>query len=162
MPVVRLDHRLRLRQLAAAALCLVSALAQAQHAGVYKWVDAQGRTHYDDSNLTEQRLTLDYLNARRIPAREDATTPREFIAAVTRRCDAVRDRLAGYRSASRLEGRDPSGIRYVLSPRQTQIEIAIGERDMARYCSPGAAERLYREPLPASAGAAKTTPVERR
>jgi hypothetical protein len=137
-------------------------LAFAAHAaGVYKWTDAQGHVHFDDNNLLEQRLTLDGLRAHSIPPRSDSKAPQDFANAVKQRCDDVRERLAGYRSATTLEGRDPAGNIYVMSPRQAQVEIAIAEREQTRYCAPGATDRLYHEPLPVTT-VSKITPVEQR
>ncbi len=141
---------------------LIALLLAGVSAGVYKWTDAQGRIHYDDRNLLEQRLTLDYLNARGIPARDEATTPPEFVEAVHRRCELLRERLVSYRSATQIEGSDPGGDSYVLSPRQVQIEIALLARDESRYCAPGAAAKLYREPQPAPSPPPKVTPVQQR
>jgi hypothetical protein len=159
-PAIRPD-RMPLKW-AAVALVATFASGPAGAAGVYKWTDTQGRIHYDDNNVLEPQLTLESLKARGIPAREEATTPQDFINAVQHRCELARARFDSYRSATTLEGQDPAGNGYVMSPRQVQIEIAIAGREQTRYCAPGAAERLYREPPPAANAQAKITPVERR
>lgn len=127
-------------RLAGLMILLGSASAEA---AVYKWTDLQGSVHYDDSRLHEQKLTLDYLNRRGIPARDDATVPAAFVAEVAQRCQLARDRAENYRLASSIEAQDPAGNRYRLSPRQVQIEIAQAEAAQVQYCGPDAAQRLY-------------------
>lgn len=112
-------------------------------AAVYKWTDLQGRVHYDDSRLHEQKLTLDYLNRRGIPARAEATVPAAFVAEVSQRCQLALDRADNYRKARSVEAQDPAGNRYTLSARQVQIEIAQAEAAQQQYCGPDAAQRLY-------------------
>lgn len=126
---------------------LLSLAAPAQAAGVYKWVDAQGQVHYDDTNLLSLRLTQIDMDRRRIDARPTVRTPRAFDDQVQQRCAVSRERLANYREARALYGQDPAGNVYLLSPRQTGIEVAESERDTALYCSAGAADRLYAEQL---------------
>ena len=116
----------------------------AASAAVYKWTDLQGRVHYDDSQLHEQKLTLDYLNRRGIPAREEATVPASFIAEIAQRCRLAHDRAESFRQAASVEAQDPAGNRYRLSARQVQIEIAQAEAAQRQYCGEGAAQRLYR------------------
>lgn len=125
-----------------AGLMILLGSASAESA-VYKWTDLQGSVHYDDSRLHEQKLTLDYLNRRGIPARDDATVPAAFVAEVAQRCQLARDRAENYRLASSVEAQDPAGNRYRLSPRQVQIEIAQAQAAQQQYCGPDAAQRLY-------------------
>ncbi len=126
-------------------MLLLAVAGSAQSAGAYKWVDAEGRTHYDDQNRFEQRLTLKYLNDRAIPGRQDATTPPAFVEAVATDCATARDRAAVFRSAAAIYGSDPVGNVYLLSAHQQALEVAIAERDIRRYCSTGAAAKLYQE-----------------
>lgn len=145
------------------AALLLAVAGSAQAAGAYKWVDADGRSHYDDQNRLEQRLTLKYLNDRAIPGRQDATTPAAFVEAVAADCTTARDRADVFRSAAAIYGSDPVGNVYLLSARQQALEVAVAERDIRRYCSAGAAARLYQERR--AAAAAPPSPkieVERR
>ncbi|MDP3293149.1 MAG: DUF4124 domain-containing protein [Nevskia sp.] len=144
-------------------LAAASAAGMARAASAYKWIDAQGNTHYDDQNSLQQRLTLKYLNQRAVPEQLEATTPRDFIEAVARDCVNVRDRAAIYRGARKVYGRDPVGNAYRLSARQQALEVEAAERNIQRYCSTGAAASLYREQrAAASAPKARKIEVEQR
>ncbi len=144
-------------------LATAGAAGIAHAAGAYKWVDAQGNTHYDDQNSLKQRLTLQYLNQRAVPEQIEATTPRDFIEAVAKDCANARDRVAVYRGARKVYGRDPVGNAYLLSARQQALEVEAAERNVQRYCSAGAAASLYREQrLAASAPKVRKIEVEQR
>lgn len=133
------------------ALALLLSLAgngfttAAQAAGVFKWVGPDGVVHYDDQHRLEQRLTWDYLNDRQVKSRLDATTPPAFIKAVAGDCAIARERAELVSTASEIYGSDPAGNVYKLSPRQQLLETKMADREVARYCAPDAAERLYRE-----------------
>jgi len=120
-----------------------SAPTQERPPGVYKWLDRSGLLHYDDASLTEPRLTLDILDARRIAPAQDQGVPKAYVAGIAQRCMATRDRLQNYQAARTLYGRDPSGNVYPMSP--TQVALAMGAlaRDETRYCTPDAAKNLY-------------------
>lgn len=164
-PAVRARFRRvpRLRSALSVPLWMTALLLApaAPAASVYKWVDAQDRVHYDDRHVQEQRLTLQYLNDRAIPAQPESITPRAFVAAVEQDCRNTQDRAMAYRAATALYGRDPAGNGYRLSPRQQALEVAQAEREAARYCAPGAAETLYRERRSARIAAVRI-PVEDR
>lgn len=142
---VKVERRRRI------ALALLLSLASngfttaAQAAGVFKWVGPDGVVHYDDQHRLEQRLTWDYLNDRQVKSRLDATTPPAFIKAVAGDCAIARERAELVSTASEIYGSDPAGNVYKLSPRQQLLETKMADREVARYCAPDAAERLYRE-----------------
>ena len=145
---MQLAVRVESRRLAVALLLLIVSGAlpnAAQAAGVFKWVEKDGSVHYDDQHRLEQRLTLDYLKDRKVPSRLDATTPPAFIKAVAGDCVIARERADLVGAASELYGSDPAGNVYKLSPRQQLLEVKLADRDVAHYCTAGAAERLYRE-----------------
>ena len=149
-----------LRLALALLLILSGAMSNAARAaGVFKWVGPDGIVHYDDQHRLEQRLSWDYLNDRSIPSRLDATTPPAFIKAVAGDCVIARERADLVGTASELYGSDPAGNVYKLSPRQQLLETKLADRDVSRYCTAGAAERLYRE-LRAERLNKKPAPVE--
>ena len=115
--------------------------------GVFKWVDKDGIIHYDDITSGGERLTREYLDKREIPDQPEwaGAIPGEFVAAVVERCELNRERLANYRAASSLYGRDPSGNTYPLSKTQAKLMIAETERETAYFCSDNAARRIYTE-----------------
>lgn len=150
----------------AAALLLLLLSLDAGAASVYKWVDKNGVVHYDDTQTTNsQRLTREYMDKRKIAADPGWTgpIPGRFVADVERQCSNARERLASYRSAAKLFGRDPEGNSYPLSKQQRALMIAETDRDAKRYCAPGAAKKLYAEKLAAQAAElAKPQPRVRR
>ena len=138
---------------AALLLCLLAPLAQA--AGVYKWVDDKGITHFDDQNLLGERLTRQNINQREVPAQASAIAPPEFVAEVQQRCTDLRERAQSYRQATEIYARDPFGNTYKLSPTQMTLERAGLDREKNRYCRPDAAAKLIAEERAAKKQAAQ-------
>lgn len=121
--------------------------ASAAPSSVYRWVDKNGVVHYDDLTTGAERLTRDYLDKREIADQPEwaGVIPGEFVADVELRCAQNRERLANYRSASSLYGRDPSGNTYPLSSTQARLMIAETEREASYYCRDKAARKIYAE-----------------
>ena len=118
------------------------------HAGVYKWVDAKGQTHYDDRSVSGQLVTREVINQRVIAAAPDwasAAVPADYAQQVGARCAELGARLESYRSAQQLFGRDPDGQVYAMSSMQAGLAIAEARRDARLYCAPDAARELYAE-----------------
>lgn len=132
--------------IAAVLLVLVAAAAPAAP-GVFKWVDKNGVTHYDDVTTGGERMTREYLDKREIPDQPEwaGAIPGEFVEAVEQRCALNRERLANYRSASALYGRDPSGNTYPLSRTQAKLMIAESQREADYFCRANAARKIYSE-----------------
>ena len=131
------------RLLWTAALALA---VPAANAGVYKWVDAKGQTHYDDRSVSGQLITREVINQRVIAAAPDwanSAIPADYAQRVSLRCAELGSRLESYRSAQQLFGRDPDGHVYAMSNMQTGLAIAETRRDARLYCAPDAARQLY-------------------
>lgn len=133
------------------AALLLTASVQAD---VYRWTDAQGRTHYGDrppasgaekiveppppSGLSadEAKAKLDAIRARREAAAEDRAKAREERAKadaerkqLAQECAAARRQLDSMRAAQRV--RDEQGNWYTGEQRlekQRELERAIGKR----------------------------------
>ncbi len=116
-------------------------------AGVYKWVDAKGVVHYDDTTLFSPQLTQADIDRRVIKARPMVPTPPEYRAQVRQLCILTSERLVNYRDARELYGQDPFGDIYLMSPRQVGLTIAETERDQGRYCGSDAADKLFAQQL---------------
>ena len=130
------------------ALLLLALVASSAQAGVYKWKDANGVMHYDDSQYVNSlRMTREYMDKRRVPADPgwSGAVPSDFVEKVERDCAHAQERLANYRDAAQIFGRDPSGTVYAMSEREAALMIAGIERESVRYCQPDAARKLYRE-----------------
>lgn len=137
----------------AAWLCLLLLPALA-NAAVYKWTDSQGVLHYDDRNQASGKaMTQDDVNHRQIKPVPDWTgmVPAEFARDVEQRCAQSRERLAGYRNAKTLFGRDPDGHSYPLSAAQARLLVAQTERETAGLCDADAPRRLYLQARPKAA-----------
>jgi len=128
--------------LGVAALVFGSAV---QAAGVYKWVDRQGVTRYDDQTLTAERLTRATIAKRAVASNPSAKAPTDFIAEVARQCQDVSSRSASYANARELYGRDPAGNTYRFSDYQLALERARLAEETRRFCRPLAAEKLLAE-----------------
>lgn len=125
---------------------LLALAVPAANAGVYKWVDAKGQTHYDDRSVSGQLVTREVINQRVIAAAPDwasAAVPADYAQRVGARCAELGARLQAYRSAVQLFGRDPDGQVYAMSSRQAGLAIAETKRDARLYCAPDAARQLY-------------------
>lgn len=129
-----------------ASILLMTGVASAQAASVYKWTDSDGIVHYDDTQLVDStKMTREYMDQRQIPASTTYTgpIPQAFIDDVQRRCNQARERVQNYRSANQLYGRTPDGIEYLLSPRQVALMVAETEQLEKRYCAANAAKTLF-------------------
>lgn len=129
-------------------VALLALAVPAANAGVYKWVDVKGQTHYDDRSVTGQLVTRQVIDQRVIAAAPDWATssvPADYAQRVTARCAELGARLQAYRSATQLFGRDPDGQVYAMSSMQTGLAIAETRRDARLYCAPDAARELYAE-----------------
>ena len=130
-------------------LLLVAALASqcvvAQARSVYRWVDEDGRVHYDDMNNRGQRMTREYMARREVPEQPDwaGVIPAEVVTEVRQRCANARSRLESYRSAPEIYGRDPSGNVYRLSDTQARLMLAEIRQESAYYCGDNAARRVH-------------------
>ncbi len=143
---------------AAALLVLLAVMCgTAAAAGVYKWIDARGVVHYDDTYVIGTPLTQATLDRRVIAARTTLKVPKDFVAEVARRCGIERERLANFRGATAMFGQDPSGNVYPLSPAQMRLTVLETDRDMQRYCGRNAADTLYAEQVAEARQAADDT-----
>jgi hypothetical protein len=133
------------------AACAVLAVAAwiASHdavaRSVYRWVDANGVVHYDDTQSAGQRMTREHFEGREIPEQPEwkGIIPRAVIVEVEQRCANSRERLLNYRSARVIYGRDPSGNTYQLSPAQARLMLAEIQAEIDRYCADDAPRRVY-------------------
>lgn len=128
----------------AVALILISSAAQA--AGVYRWVDEQGRVHYEDKNVVNsKRVTRTDMSKRQIPANPDWPPPPAFVTEVKLACASQQDRLKSYEQAGVILARDPGGNEAPLSERQYQLMLEQVRLEVKRLCSADAPQRLYAE-----------------
>ncbi len=136
---------------------LLGQSATTQARGVYRWLDEDGRVHYDDMNSRGQRLTREYMARRKVPEQPDwaGTIPAEVVTEVRQRCANARSRLESYRSAPEIYGRDPSGNVYRLSDTQARLMLAEIRQESAYYCGDDAARRVLADRRAAAADAAR-------
>ncbi|MDB5972152.1 MAG: hypothetical protein JWQ90_4602 [Hydrocarboniphaga sp.] len=142
------------RRRIALLLLWIAALPVVTDAAVYKWTDSQGALHYDDMNQASgHAMTQDDVKKRVVKAVPEwaGIVPAEFAHEVEQRCAQTRERLAGYRSAKTLYGRDPDGNTYRLSASQARLLVAETERETTGLCAADAPQRLYQQVRPKSA-----------
>lgn len=125
--------------------CLFGAAGAAQAGGVFKWVDSRGITHYDDQNLLAERLTRATIARGLVEADPKATVSAEFVQAIARQCQDLRERSASYAGAQALYASDPAGNQYQLNERQVALERATLASEARRYCRPLAAQLILQE-----------------
>lgn len=118
-------------------------------AGVYKWTDANGVVHYaDHAPVPALRLDRHYIESRQIAPRSLSVVPREFVAKVRAECRLRQERLATYRSATQVYGRDPGGRPDPMTAEERAALIEAAAKAARRYCADEAAERLWAAPDP--------------
>lgn len=142
-------------------LLLLGWTSLASGAGVYKWVDEQGRVHYGERPPArtqaqemqlresppgaspeedeaarrehEQRL-LRAFDEERVQKREQEQKSREEQAKRERNCVLARDRLRRFQSASSLYDLDAQGNRRTLSDAERAASEQRAQQDVARWC----------------------------
>lgn len=131
-------------RLLAALVCAV-VMGSAAASSVFRWVDKNGVVHYDDTSSGGQKMTREYLDDRKVADQPEwaGVIPGEFVAEVQQRCSNATERLANYRSAPQIYGRDPSGNVYPLSPTQAKLMLAEIQTESESYCRQDAPRRLY-------------------
>lgn len=142
----------RLKPCAVLLLALLPAAAQAA-GGVFRWVDRGGVVHYDDQSLLQERMTRATIARGSVPADAKATVPVEFVVAVARQCQDLRERSNSYAEAAEIFARDPAGNQYRLSETQAALERARLAQDTRAFCGPLASEKLLAKAMAALAEA---------
>lgn len=130
-----------------ALLCggLLLAMAAQASGGVFKWVDRNGITRYDDQSLLAERMTRATIARGSVAADARATVPSELVTEVARQCSDFKELSASYAEARDVYGRDPVGNQYRFSPNQVALEVARLNEKSRRYCRPLAAQHLLEE-----------------
>lgn len=112
------------------ALVAVSSSVVAQ--SVYRWVDAEGRTHFGDPASAPP-------GAKQVPLRtpmgQTAAVPPTPPANSDDACAQARERLATYQSAERIVETDSLGEQREYSPEARERLIALTELEAQRLCS---------------------------
>jgi len=134
--------------IAAIALCLASAAWG--DTPIYKWVDAQGVTHYSTVPHDSNAKPIDIVNTGTLPSASTAAAPSsatDRAAADTALvmptpadsldCKAARDRLFKYLHADSLYQTDAGGHRQKLSAEDMQKALDDTRNYVRQVCSPG-------------------------
>ncbi len=144
--------------LIAASLMILVCGAAAQAAGVYKWVDAQGRIHYGDQpqnstarplnipppppvdeGLRQQREAMSKPPKAKPEAQkkqdDTITSAKEAREQITQNCTRMKERLSKYEAAAMLTDAGNDGERRLLNEdeRKKLIEDTRGEVD--KWCT---------------------------
>lgn len=120
---------------------------------MFRWTDRSGVVHYDDQSLLEERMTRASIARGSVAADARATVPTEFVLAVARQCEDLRERSQSYREAVELYGSDTAGNRYRLSETQKALERAKLAQETREFCGPLASEKQMAKILAAARAA---------
>ena len=141
-------------------LLLLSLTTGGANAEIYKWVDENGRVHFDDRprgssaqtvevnplnspsppTLTEeqrkrrQRRLIQVLEEDRLTRKVEAERKASEEQERKRRCLLAKDRLGNIQRASYLYDVDDSGGRTIYSEQQRVQVTARAEQDVKRWC----------------------------
>ena len=137
------------------AIILAAALSTHVVSGeAYKWVDAQGNTHYSDKkpNHTEsksirisnskpssrpspqgQAKALDEQAARAAQAKNEVAQDEARKKEVAQKCKAIRDNLKVIAETSRIRIEDEGKLRY-LTPEEIASKKARHEEQLKEFC----------------------------
>lgn len=134
--------------IAAIALCLASAAWG--DTSIYKWVDAQGVTHYGTVPHDSNAKPIDIVNTGTLPSASTAAAPSSTTASAAAdtalvmptpadspACKAGRERLFKYLHADSLYQIDSSGQRQKLSADDMQKALDEARNYVRQACSPG-------------------------
>jgi len=158
-----------MKRLTASGLLVLSlagtfaAVAVAQEASVYRWVDAQGIVHYSDqpaADSSAEELPIRYRKTdrgavqARVKARSDLETAGELredqqadadagaeadrekvLAERAANCKAAQNRVAQYTNALRLYKPGPNGERVYLTDEELDVERANANRAVEQWCN---------------------------
>lgn len=126
-------------------------------AGVYKWVDENGKVHYSDRPQGSKSQSIDIKSApeagqseearrrkrdkllnvyaeERQERREKAEQKKQEIKKRKQRCNQSRDRLAGYERASYLYNLDEDGNRVVMNDKQRAALTRRAQASVKKWC----------------------------
>lgn len=150
-------HRKRVVILAlgvALVICLEDGLA----AGVYRWVDEQGKVHYgdrppkkaastpieiesapvpapdDDERRRKTRRLLDAMESERDRDKQEAAQARADKARQETNCRSARRRVELYQRANNISRRGPDGERTYLSEKEREQALAQARSLVDRWC----------------------------
>lgn len=129
-------------------------------AEMYKWVDADGNTHYTQSPpmgdvsvetikpppsrvdteaakkaIEMQKKTLDKIRDDRISAEEEKEKKEEEILAKQQKCKQAKKRLTSYQQRPRVSIENPDGTTRIMSEDERQSEINISKDNIKTFCS---------------------------
>ena len=125
--------------------CGLVVAGSVQAAGVFKWVDRDGITRYDDSSLLAERMTRASIARDAVAADARATVPIDFVNEVAQQCSDLKERGNRYATARAIYGNDPAGNQYRFSEYQVALEVARLKQLSQSYCRPLAAQYLLAE-----------------
>ncbi len=140
-----------------ASLALLSITGASLHAGVYKWVDEQGKVHYGDRPESAQSQQLQIQSApppdpdavermersqrmlneysddqaeqkKKREAREQEEARRKA------NCELARKRLDDYEHASTLYVTDPNGERRYMNEDEQKKALDISRAEVKKWC----------------------------
>lgn len=142
-------------------LLLVVWTASASAAGVYKWVDEQGRVHYGErppARTQAQEIAVKQAPPPPMPAEDEAARrdnqqrllrafeeereqkkaqkqkSQEEEAKRERQCAVARDRVRRYETAARVYDLDEQGNRRILSDEERAVTEQRARQEVARWC----------------------------
>lgn len=136
-------------------LCLIAGNALAE---MYKWVDAEGNTHYTErppvgdievitikpppkvdtgralNDLEQQQEKLNELRGGRQKAVEERQRAEEVAAIQKSNCELARDKFDKASGSTRFYGTDKDGNRVRLGEEERQARLAAAQKDIAEFC----------------------------
>ncbi len=128
------------------------------YAEMYKWVDAEGNTHYSEKppagdvevqtvkpppkvdtesankELEATKNKLKEIDKSRTKPAEDIAAENKQMEINKRNCETSRKNLASVNANPRVYSTDADGTRYKLGEEERQAKIAAAKEAIAKYC----------------------------
>ena len=127
---------IRFKVLIAASLCLLSAAASA---GVYRWVDADGRVHYTDKPVQNSEPVDTHSGqpkgAQPLPGpTPDSSLTPEQLAQRKADCDQKKQQMTNYKTAAKIVETDSLGRQHEFSEDERKLLLKKTEQGMQESC----------------------------
>jgi len=139
-------------------LVILGSTAGICYAEMYKWVDADGQTHYSEKppagdievstikpppkvdtekalkELEERKNRLKDIEENRNEKAEEQSAAQEEQAGNQANCDLARDKLSRVINNPRVYSKDEDGNRYKIAEEERQAKIAEARKLISEYC----------------------------
>lgn len=119
------------------ALSILLCAGFVQAAGLYRWVDKDGKVHYTDRPIENAELIGGKPAAPEATEESEPKTDEELAdEARTQKCELAKQRLEQYQQAGSLFSQDEFGNKRTLSAEEQVQSIVDMQKQVEAFCDP--------------------------